>query len=308
MKSYGNSKYAVFDMGSNSFHMLVFQMCNQQIEVIKRSKKKVALSAGLDVEMNLSPSSINRALDCLTEFASEITDIPRCFIKAVGTATLRQALNADDFLLAAERILNCPIEIISGEREAQLIYQGMLRTSNLTDTNKPTLVIDIGGASTEIIIGDQNGPLSLASLEMGSGTWSNLYFPDQVPTSSNYDIGIAMAKKVLQQLPPAFSQQAYWPYFLGLSGIIRSIQLIQHQRKKILPINLELLKSFQKESLNPNFYFELRFILSERSMYVFASGLSILIAVFEYFNAQELHFSSGGLREGLCYEMTSMTQ
>ena len=144
--------YAAIDLGSNSFHMLVVREVAGALRTVTKVKRKVRLAAGLDPEFRLSRAAMERGWDCLRLFSEQLQDIPADNIRVVGTATLRLATNVDEFLSEAERVLNHSIEIISGEEEAKTIYEGVSWTS-AGEGNR--LVIDIGGASTELVIGER---------------------------------------------------------------------------------------------------------------------------------------------------------
>ena len=125
-KKSSSNLYAVIDLGSNSFHMLVVREVNNSLQTVAKVKRKVRLAAGLDAENNLNQAALLRGWDCLSLFAEQLQDIPAENIRIVGTATLRLAKNVAVFLATAEKILAHPVNIISGEQEAALIYKGCL--------------------------------------------------------------------------------------------------------------------------------------------------------------------------------------
>lgn len=145
-----SSLYAAIDLGSNSFHMLVVREVAGSIQTIARIKRKVRLAAGLDASHHLSEEAMERGWQCLRLFSEQLQDIPPQQIRVVATATLRIASNAGEFLVKAEKILGCPVNVISGEEEARLIYQGVAHTTGGSDKR---LVVDIGGGSTELVTG-----------------------------------------------------------------------------------------------------------------------------------------------------------
>ena len=154
-----NRRIAAIDLGSNSFHLLLAEMVTRggidSPRIIKRVKQKVRLADGFDASRNISQQGIDRAKACLNLFHDEIVQFGASTVKAVATAAMRQANNQSDVLLALETALKFPIEIISGLREAELIYAGVTSTAR---SRGDTLVIDIGGASTEIIAGHDKTP------------------------------------------------------------------------------------------------------------------------------------------------------
>lgn len=159
--------YAAIDLGSNSFHMLVVREVAGSIQTLARIKRKVRLAAGLDQNNHLSHEAMQRGWQCLRLFSERLQDIPREQIRVVATATLRLASNADEFLQAAEQILGCPVQVISGEEEARLIYHGVAHTTGGPDRR---LVVDIGGGSTELVTGTGAQASQLYSLSMGCVT------------------------------------------------------------------------------------------------------------------------------------------
>ncbi|EFZ7671456.1 guanosine-5'-triphosphate,3'-diphosphate diphosphatase [Shigella flexneri] len=171
-----SSLYAAIDLGSNSFHMLVVREVAGSIQTLTRIKRKVRLAAGLNSENDLSNEAMERGWQCLRLFAERLQDIPPSQIRVVATATLRLAVNAGDFIAKAQEILGCPVQVISGEEEARLIYQGVAHTTGGADQR---LVVDIGGASTELVTGTGAQTTSLFSLSMGCVTWLERYFADR---------------------------------------------------------------------------------------------------------------------------------
>ena len=159
-----SSLYAAIDLGSNSFHMLVVRGISGSIQTVARIKRKVRLATGLSQENHLSDEAMARGWQCLRLFAEQLQDIPVSQIRVVATATLRLATNAQQFLSVAEDILGCPVEVISGEEEARLIYQGVAHTTGGPDQR---LVVDIGGGSTELVTGSGAAATELFSLSMG---------------------------------------------------------------------------------------------------------------------------------------------
>ncbi len=177
VSSFTSSLYAAIDLGSNSFHMLVVREVAGCIQTLTRIKRKVRLAAGLNISENaLSNEAMERGWQCLRLFAERLQDIPPSQIRVVATARLRLAVNAGDFIAKAQEILGCPVQVISGEEEARLIYQGVAHTTGGADQR---LVVDIGGASTELVTGTGAQTTSLFSLLNGCCTWLERYFADR---------------------------------------------------------------------------------------------------------------------------------
>lgn len=179
-----SSLYAAIDLGSNSFHMLVVREVAGTVQTLARIKRKVRLAAGLNGDNRLSSDAMQRGWQCLRLFAEHLQDIPPAHVRVVATATLRLATNAAEFFGPASDILGCPVQVISGEEEARLIYQGVAHTTGGSDER---LVVDIGGGSTELVVGRGAQALELFSLEMGCVTWLERYFNDRSLTRENFE-------------------------------------------------------------------------------------------------------------------------
>ena len=186
--------YAAVDLGSNSFHMVVVHVVNGSVQIIGKIKQKVRLAAGLDKDMVLSTEAMERGWNCLRTFAERLQDIPASNIRVVATATLRLAVNAQTFIDTADKILKQPLEVISGVEEARQIYLGVAYTSA---NQGNSLVIDIGGASTEIIIGNDMYPMHMVSLDMGCVTYMERYFLDGELSEANFQRAQEAAYRLL---------------------------------------------------------------------------------------------------------------
>ena len=211
--------YAAVDLGSNSFHMVVVHVVNGSVQIIGKVKQKVRLAAGLNDRMELDEVSMERGWQCLQTFAERLQDIPRSNIRVVATATLRLAVNAADFIRKAEEILGHKLEVISGEEEARQIYLGVAYTSA---NQGNSLVIDIGGASTEIIIGNDMHPIHLVSLDMGCVTFMERYFPKGEITADNFATAQREAANLLDKVVDTFLCFD-WHNCLGASGTPQAI-------------------------------------------------------------------------------------
>ena len=167
---------AAVDLGSNSFHMVVARPVNGHLTVVDRLREQVRLASGLSADNRLDDAAQQRAIACLERFGQRLRDMPPGSVRAVGTNTLRKARNSDAFLEAAAVALGHPIEIISGLEEARVIYLGV--SHSVPDTQGRRLVMDIGGGSTELIVGEHFEPLYMDSLYMGCVSVSQAYFGD----------------------------------------------------------------------------------------------------------------------------------
>ena len=294
------SLYAAIDLGSNSFHMLVVREVAGSIQTLTRIKRKVRLAAGLSGDNNLSPEAMERGWQCLRLFAERLQDIPLSQIRVVATATLRLAVNAGDFIARAQDILGCPVQVISGEEEARLIYQGVAHTTGGDDRR---LVVDIGGASTELVTGTGAQATSLFSLSMGCVTWLERYFTDRNLAKENFDKAENAAREVLR---PVMDELRYhgWKVCVGASGTVQALQEIMMAQGMDERITLAKLQQLKQRAIQCGRLEELEIegLTLERAL-VFPSGLAILIAIFTELNIQCMTLAGGALREGLVYGM-----
>ncbi|WP_455210820.1 Ppx/GppA phosphatase family protein, partial [Kaarinaea lacus] len=196
--------YAAVDLGSNSFHMIVAREQEGQLHVVDRLREMVRLSAGLDETKCLSLDAQSRALECLQRFGQRVSDIPQGKLRAVGTNTLRSARNSRLFLPKAEQALGHPIEIISGMEEARLIYLGVAHSLAADESKR--LVVDIGGGSTEVIIGEGFAPLCMESLYMGCVSMTMKFFPEGKITSQAWKRAEIAALVELEPITTLFRQ------------------------------------------------------------------------------------------------------
>ncbi|MDG3086700.1 guanosine-5'-triphosphate,3'-diphosphate diphosphatase [Vibrio hannami] len=292
--------YAAIDLGSNSFHMLVVRHIDGSVQTLAKIKRKVRLAAGLDEQNALSTEAMQRGWDCLSLFAERLQDIPKENIRIVGTATLRTATNVSTFIEKANQILGYDINIISGEEEAATIYKGVAHTSGGIGKR---LVVDIGGASTELIIGEGFEAKALTSLKMGCVTWLEKYFKDRQLSQKNFDVAIDKAKETLQPILEEYTSIG-WDVCVGASGTVQALQEIMLAQGMDEVITHSKLKRLQKQAMLSDHLEELEIegLTLERAL-VFPSGLSILIAIFELLEIDSMTLAGGALREGMVYEM-----
>lgn len=294
------SLYAAIDLGSNSFHMLVVREVAGSIQTLTRIKRKVRLAAGLNSENSLSDEAMERGWQCLHLFAERLQDIPHTQIRVVATATLRLAVNADVFIAKAQAILGCPVQVISGEEEARLIYQGVAHTTGGADRR---LVVDIGGASTELVTGTGAQTTSLFSLSMGCVTWLERYFTDRNLAQENFDEAEKAAREVLRPVADKLRFHG-WKVCVGASGTVQALQEIMMAQGMDERITLAKLQQLKQRAIHCGRLEELEIegLTLERAL-VFPSGLAILIAIFTELNIQCMTLAGGALREGLVYGM-----
>ncbi len=298
-----SSLYAAIDLGSNSFHMLVVREVSGSMQILARIKRKVRLAAGLDKNNRLSQQAMERGWQCLRIFSERLQDIPPSQILVVATATLRIAENSDEFVGKASEILDCPVKVISGEDEARLIYQGVAHT---TGGPEKRLVVDIGGASTELVTGNGAKASQLSSLSMGCVTWLEGYFNDRSLTEENFARAEAAAHETLKLIAPKLVEQG-WQICVGASGTVQALQEIMIAQGMDELITLPKLQELKHKAIECGKLEELEIegLTLERAL-VFPSGLAILIAIFQALNIESMILAGGALREGLVYGMLDL--
>lgn len=293
--------YAALDLGSNSFHLLIAKFENNRLVVLDTHKDMVRFAAGLSDSNELSEEAQQRALSSLQKMAERLRSLARDHIRIVGTNTLRTATNTSVFLEQAETILPAPINIISGTEEARLIYLGV--ASDFSPGSERRLVIDIGGGSTELVVGSQL-PKTMESLDIGCVSFSRRFFPDGKLSEQ----GFKKATKVAaQELSPYIEQfLGNWDQAVGASGTIRSIAriLADNNYSEKLPITLKGLYALRDELLSHKHIDELNLKgLSDDRKAVIAGGLAILTTLIEELRIKELHTSNYAIREGIIHDL-----
>ncbi|MDD5391409.1 MAG: exopolyphosphatase [Thiothrix sp.] len=296
-------KLAAIDLGSNSFHMIVVQLDAQgQVTILDRLREPVRLGGGLDAKGNLTKEAQQRAVACLQRFGERLRDFPSENVAAVGTNTLRMTKNAREFLLLAEAALGHPIAIISGREEARLIYLGVAH-SLAQDQRGKRFVMDIGGGSTELIIGKGFEPLHLESLRMGCVSSSQRFFPDGNLGKACWEKALTAAHLDLLPVKASY-REIGWESATGASGTIRSVKkVIQQTGLAPYGITLDDMQKIRAMMTEAGHIDKLKLAgLSDDRKPVFAGGLAILIAVFEALKIRRMFVSDGALREGLIYD------
>ncbi|MAL97233.1 MAG: exopolyphosphatase [Alteromonadaceae bacterium] len=294
---------AAIDLGSNSFHMVVARLVQGEIRTLEKMGEKVQLAAGLDSRNNLSEEAQLRGLECLGRFAQRIRGMDRGTVQAVGTNALRAARNARQFIHRAEEVLGVPVEIIAGREEARLIYLGASHT--LADDVGRRLVIDIGGGSTEFIIGERFEPQEMESLHMGCVSFRNRYFPDGEITARQMDRAVTHAAQELLNIRYRFRQLG-WDSCVGTSGSIKAVVSVVEETLRTSSnggISLDDLKLVRERMLELGRVDRLETIgVREDRQSIFPAGFAILLAAFESLGIERLSFADGALREGLLYD------
>lgn len=288
--------YTIIDLGSNSFHMLTVTKLDGGFKVFSKKKQKVRLASGLDENNNLNQETIEIGLDCLQKFRNELDRLKPAKIIITATAALRLANNKQHFITQAENILQHPIKLISGIEEAKTIYRGVAFTEK---SKQQLLAIDIGGASTEIIIGKGNNVLLAESLDMGCVTWLNNFFSDKRLNQNNFAEAIKQAKATIAPQIDKYVTQG-WSMCVGTSGTIQAVNEVNQSQQLGEVIDLALLNTIKLQCIECKEIDNLSIEgLKESRKPVFASGLAILIALFDCMQIHSLKPSKGALREGL---------
>ncbi|MBI5364406.1 MAG: Ppx/GppA family phosphatase, partial [Planctomycetes bacterium] len=214
---------AAVDLGSNSFHMVVARLVHGELSLVDRLRERIGLVAGLDEKKTLRADAQQRALDCIARFGERVRSMPKGSVRAVGTSALRQAKNARAFLQRAEEALGHPIEIISGHEEARLIYLGVAH--DLSDDAQRRLVVDIGGGSTEIVLGERFEPIKTDSMHMGCVNWTQRFFADGELKEKAFDRAVLAARRELASFEKHHKALG-WSDCIGSSGTILSVESI----------------------------------------------------------------------------------
>ncbi|KMT64100.1 exopolyphosphatase [Catenovulum maritimum] len=296
-----NNVVAALDIGSNSFHLIVARIIDGSLQVLHKVKQNVRLAQGLSDDDILDQEAMDRGLACLAQMRESLAAIPPENVRVVATYTLRKAINSRAFIKQAEAVFPFPIEIIPGKEEARLIYQGIANT--VSDEGRK-LVIDIGGGSTELIIGDGFKPLKLTSRSMGCVSFTKNYFANGKITDRAFKKAIIAAKQELEDYSDDFKDLS-WSSCHGTSGTIKAIREAIIQNNWSTEHKIELNHLYKLKSLLIEFGSTENVLIpgvSEQRNPVLAGGLSILIGVFELFEIKQLRYEDAALREGVLYE------
>lgn len=297
---------AAIDLGSNSFRLSVGRVVqldgNSQIYSIDRLKETVRLAAGLDEHKNLSEEAIQRAVSVLQRFGERLHDFPTSRVRAVATNTFRVANNIDELLPRAEKALGFPIEVIPGQEEARLVFSGVAH--ELPPSDDLRLVIDIGGGSTEFIIGQDINPKLMKSLSMGCVSYTKNYFPIGAVTAQAFEKAELAARKELEVLVKPYRKMG-WTQAYGSSGTAKAlVAVLQDSGFSPLGITLEGMLKLKKVLINygsarsP----ELQGMKNDR-IEVLPAGLAIMISAFRELKIERMLQGEGALRVGVLYDM-----
>lgn len=296
------SVIAAVDLGSNSFHMVVAHDQHGQLKIIDRIREMVRLGAGLDDSGRICEEAQERAIKCLQRFGQRMQEMHAHSVRVVGTNTFRHAKNNSGFVQRAEEALGHPIQVISGVEEARLVYHGT--THSITGPHGKWLVVDIGGGSTEVIIGEQREPILMESVQMGCVGMSQRFFEQGGLEKKRFKNALVEAKLQLQPIIASVKKLG-WNYVVGTAGTIRTIDQLMRELGLsdrgityggIQALIAELKAAGQMDNVQFNS------LAAERKP-VFAGGLVVLKAIFSELGIGEMMTSEGGLREGLLLDL-----
>ena len=301
------SNYAAIDLGSNSFHMIIAREVHGVMQVIDKHKEMVRLRSGLDEKGNLTPEAFDRSITCLERFGQLIKHIPARNVRAVGTNTLRNANNSREFLQAAKTALGHEIQIIAGQEEARLIYLGV--SHGLPKNNEQRLVMDIGGGSTEYIIGKHFSNDHLTSTEMGCVSVSQLFFPDNKVDKNSLNRAVTHCRQILRPHYQNLTKLG-WESAIGASGSIKAVgALLLENNWSEKGITLSGMEKLSATLIKAGCVEKAEILgLKEERIPVLLGGLAVLIATFELLKIDVMQVSSNALREGLIFDTLGRIQ
>jgi len=297
---------AAVDLGSNSYRLEIGRHDHGQVQRVEYLKETVRQGAGLDEARNLTPEAMQRGLDCLARFRERLAKFKRTQVRAVATQTLREARNRDEFLARAHRVLGFPIDVISGREEARLIYQGVAHL--LPQSEERRLVVDIGGRSTELILGHQYDAEVTESYRVGSVAWSMRYFPDGVFTEDAFKRAEVAAQAILDEAANRYSPSE-WSLAYGSSGTINAIGEILEAAGRGPGITRDGLDWLMKQLLAAGNADRVRLVgLKDDRRPVIGGGMSVLLAVFHLLDIESMTPAVGALRHGVLYDLIDRDQ
>jgi exopolyphosphatase/guanosine-5'-triphosphate,3'-diphosphate pyrophosphatase len=298
---------AALDLGSNSFHMVVGRYLLGQVRIVDRLRETVRMGAGLDEQGNLSAEALQRALDALARMGERIASLPQNRVRAVATNTVRQLRNPRAFLLPAETALGHAIEVVSGREEARLIYLGVAR--GLPPRSTRRLVMDIGGGSTESIIGEGFQPLERESLQMGCIATTRRFFGDGRLSARRWREGFTEVSAEFQQFAATYRARG-WQEVIGSSGTIKAVgKILSALRLTRGAITDQGLEALRDRLLRFDTIADVDLPgLSDERRPVLPGGLLVLSAAFEALGLTRMVVAQTAMREGVLYDMLGRVQ
>ncbi len=298
---------AAVDLGSNSFRLEIGRFDHGRIHRTEYLKETVRQGNGLDADRNLTAEAMQRGWDCLARFGERLAGFKRTQVRAVATQTLREARNRDEFLSRASKILGFAIDVISGREEARLIYQGVAHLLPQSDEHR--LVVDIGGRSTEMILGQGLEARTMESYRVGSVAWSMKYFPQGLFTPRAFEMAEIAAKAVLEEATEVY-HPGTWDIAYGSSGTIGAVSdaltasgwpagMVTREGLDWLLDRLLKAQSADKLRLEG---------MKDDRRAVIGGGISVLRAVFGQLGIEQMHTAQGALRHGVLYDLLDREQ
>ena len=295
---------AAVDLGSNSFHLMIARVTGRRIVVLDRMREMLRFGSALDARGRISQKGEARALACLKRFGDRLSGYNPEYVRAVGTNTLRRARDTKAFVAEGSRMLGHPVEVISGIEEARLIYRGVC--AYMPASREHRLVVDIGGGSTELIVGRGAEPELMESLAIGSVTVTDQFFVRSGVTQKAYAEALLAARRRLEPVEAAL-RRAGWSRALGSSGTIRAVGNVldelgwSHNRiSREALLRLADLLIQHRHSRR----FQIPGLKAERAP-VFAGGVAVLQAVFEALDLDHMEVAPGALREGVLLDLVA---
>jgi exopolyphosphatase/guanosine-5'-triphosphate,3'-diphosphate pyrophosphatase len=293
---------AAVDLGSNSFRLEIGRHDHGQVRRVEYLKETVRQGNGLDDSRNLTQEAMDRGLACLGRFGERLAGFRRTQVRAVATQTLREARNRDVFLAEARKVLGFPIEVISGREEARLIYQGVAHL--LPQSDERRLVIDIGGRSTELVLGQQFAAHVTESYRVGSVAWSSRYFPDGQVTPAAFERAEIAAQAVLDEALAAYARDR-WDVAYGASGTVGAVgDILQAAGSDGGRITRDGLQWLYETLVAAGHVDRVQLPgLKDDRRPVMAGGLAVLRALFCLLDIEAMEPAQGALRHGVLYDM-----
>lgn len=296
------TRLAAVDLGSNSFRLEIGQLDHGQIHRTEYLKETVRQGNGLDADRNLTQDAMQRGWDCLARFGERLSGFKTTEVRAVATQTLREARNREVFLSRARTVLGFPIDVISGREEARLIYQGVAHM--LPQSDERRLVVDIGGRSTELILGQQLSAQVMESYRVGSVAWSMKYFPNGQLTTAAFKRAEIAAKAVLDEAINTYRRDA-WDVAYGSSGTMGAVaDVLTAAGWPAATVTREGLEWLVDKLIKAQHCDRVRLAgLKDDRRAVIGGGVSVLRAVFDLLSIDQMHPAQGALRHGALYDL-----
>ncbi|HEX4857510.1 MAG TPA: exopolyphosphatase [Usitatibacteraceae bacterium] len=297
---------AAVDLGSNSFHLQIARVVEDHLYPQDSLKETVRLGAGVTQDRRIDARTEERALNVLSQFAERLRGLPKSSVRVVGTNALRVAKNSAEFIAKAEAVLGFPIEVIAGREEARLIYIGVAQS--LPPSPRTRLVVDIGGGSTEFIIGHKLKPKLLDSLYMGCVSYSERYFPGAVVDKRRFKDAQLAARKELEQMADRFIREG-WHEAIGSSGTARALATILEQNGQAESgITLEGLSWLRETAIKAGGFhaLDLPGLKSDR-VPVLPGGLAIMLTLCEELAIERMQVADTALRDGVLFDLLGRT-